>query len=69
MTTRIVQVIYSDEATIGKGTKDDLVRRTPSLRTLDGEVICSFDCGPTAQAGVNEQFVSEYALRKLERQS
>lgn len=67
MTCRIVKVIFSDDATRGKGTEGDLVRRVPALYTLGGDLICSYDCGPDGKTPIS--VVYDYALRKLERQS
>jgi hypothetical protein len=61
MSVRIVRVIFCDELRRGKGTEDDMVRRIPSLYTLDGDLICEFDYGPTEgsqKATVNNLIIS-----------
>jgi hypothetical protein len=68
VTVRVVKVIYSDEMTLGSG-KDlkHLVRRLPALYTIDGDLICRYDCGD--DGATPHLIVNDYALRKLERTS
>jgi hypothetical protein len=47
VSAQIVQVIWTNGETRGKGTEDNMVRRICQLWTLEGVLICEYDHGPT----------------------
>lgn len=65
MTVRVVKVIFCDEGRAGTGTMEDVVRRLPTLYTLDGQLICQYDCGAKEERPSTEQYVHGHTLSGL----
>lgn len=54
-----IEIIYSDESTLGKGTKEDVVRRLIKLYTLDGELIMVNDPIRSPKWEINEAVLED----------
>jgi hypothetical protein len=61
--TRVIELIYSDEKTIGKGTEEDPVRRMVALYTRDGKPVMVVDTLQRKGVCLNHEILTDEASK------